>query len=265
MTFTTGWSYAIPDGYTMMDVFAVGGGSSGNSPRGDSKGYGICGGGGAGGYTRTATGIAVMPGQIIDIVIGSGGAAIAQSLVHQIANVGGASLVSRFGVNLITANGGTNLDQNNNNSTSSVVRGRNGGSGGGTGGYFYDGNDGTSINAYAQAGGSDGANGGDYNGIAAYRGGLGQGTTTRAWGAANGTLYSGGGGGAGGYYGSNGKYVIPCGAGGAGGGGHGSTKGGPGAANGIANTGGGGGGGAGGNSGGSAGAGGSGVVLIRLY
>lgn len=113
----------------------------------------------------------------------------------------------------------------------SSVSGGDGGSGGGSG---------------VCDGGSDGSDGGSF--ASNYKGGKGQGTSTREFGTSGATLYSGGGGG------GPGGATSPA-KGGAGGGGDGSsTKGDPG----EDNTGGGGGGGK--SSGGS---GGSGIVIIR--
>lgn len=140
--------------------------------------------------------------------------------------VGGSGGASRFGSYAAGAGGGGYCNLN--------VQGG-GGSGGSGGG--------------GRNGGSDGSAGsGGYAGN-------GQGTTTRAFGEASGTLYAGGGGG-GGH-----KYTNP-GSGGAGGGGRGNTDGT--AQSGTANTGGGGGGGGSyDTTTGTGGAGGAGIVLIR--
>lgn len=177
------------------------------------------GGGGGGGYTATHS---ALPNVNTDypVVIGAGGAV----------NSNG-SATSAFGV---SANGGE---------TGSSKDGGNGGSGGGVGSSSGAGGD----------GGSDGGNGTSKTGT----GGTGQGTTTRAFGELDGTLYAGGGGGC------SGAYNYDGGAGGAGGGGTGASGATFAGTSGTVNTGGGGGGGY--NNTGAAGSGGSGIVIIRNH
>lgn len=256
ITFTTSGSYAVPAGYSMIDVFCVGGGSGGSAGKTGSNSS--CGGGGGGGYTATIWNIAVSPGQVLDAVIGAGGAAKTPNRLAQVGNAGGASYISRAGTTLISANGGTNLTHNKSASGRHYC-GLDGGSGGGNGGYFYDGNDGEYVKYVAKSGGSDGREGDGVDSLT--YGGYGQGTITRAWGSSDGTLYAGGGGGGGGWYGNT---LITRGAGGAGGGGYGGTSGGSASGNGAANTGGGGGG-AGGGSAAVTGAGGTGVILLHIH
>lgn len=231
--------YVIPDGFTSADIFCVGGGGAGgNGYRYTSDAYQQGGGGGGGGYTATVYNISVAAGQVLNCVVGAGGAP--NGSLGGSGGTGGTTSVSRSGTVLCTANGGGggyNADSGN---------GGPGGSGGGTGGY----ND-LDSKPYIRAGEggkSDGNGNSHYN--------TGQGRTTRAFGEAGNTLYAGGGGGGGVTHGDPG-------AGGAGGGGAGSyNTGSPGGAN----TGGGGGGG-GGDLYGTAewgGSGGSGVILIRL-
>ena len=57
ISFTAGGSYTVPAGYTRMDLFAVGGGSSGNMAQTGTDYNNTAFGGGAGGYTKTVTGI----------------------------------------------------------------------------------------------------------------------------------------------------------------------------------------------------------------
>ena len=173
-------------------------------------------GGGGGGYTTTAPSIAIASGVQYPIVVGAGGNA---------GTDGGAS--AAFGA---TAHGGY--------STTSLYGGY-GGSGGGAG---------HNTTGVAGDGGSNGGNGGN---SASGGGGVGQGTTTREFGEASGTLYSGGGGGGG---------SADTGTGGAGGGGNGANYAGANATSGTVNTGGGGGGKAYQK---TAGTGGSGIVVIR--
>ena len=212
---------------TKVDIFAVGGGGGGGN--GNDGSYG--GQGGGGGFTATVKAKSLAKNVSYTVTIGAGGAA------H---TPGGAS---SFG-ELCTAQGGW--------------YGANGGDGGGAGGSG-GGVPGSTANTWAKraggAGGSDGSDGLTTNEIYTAVG-KGQGTTTRAFGDADGELYAGGGGG-GGTWGA--KSSGPGGAGGDGGGGNGNKfrmDGLPG----ETNTGGGGGGGGGHNAGG---AGGSGIVILR--
>lgn len=162
--------------------------------------------GGGGGYTKTEIVYDLQVGTEYEIIIGAGGAAGKSNTLDP----GGTS--SAFG---LSANGASGVD---------------GGSGGGGSGYGAYGNGGN--------GGSDGSDGTNDNG------GTGQGSTTREFGEADATLYSGGGGGERGHTSSaNGTN----GTGGEGGGGDCYCAG-------AANTGGG---------GGAEAAGGSGIVIIR--
>ena len=228
-------NYTIPAGFTSADIFCVGGGGGGGAGyRFTSNAYEQGGGGGGGGYTTTALNIGITAGQIMNCVIGNGGGQ--NTAINGPGGTGGTTSVSRGGIVLCTANGGKGGDG------AIGGYGGNGGSRGGSGGY----ND---LKSVINAGGNgykDGAGTGS------------QGYTTRAFGEAGNTLYSGGGGGGGVANGNPGN-------GGAGGGGAGGTPNGTGNA-GVANTGGGGGGGGGAVYGTAkaGGPGGSGVVLIRL-
>lgn len=260
-TFTASENYTIPTGYTKMDLFAVGGGASGNSGRG---------GGGGSGYTKTVKSITVSSGQTIAVTIGAGGARVVNGTNYEKKrNAGSASKVVRSGATLVEAAGGILMTKPG-ATYSDIYDGGAGGSGGGGAGVYV-----TASNKYnGYPGGSDGANGKALSDSSA---GVGQGTTTRAWGASNGTLYAGGGGGSGGKYTYGG--VGGTGGGGAGGrGGYYEDKsdfryyysGSPGVA-GTANTGGGGGGGgeridsSSNSKHGDGGAGGTGIVLMKLY
>lgn len=246
-TITSTQNYTIPAGYSIVDIFCVGGGGGGS---GGSK-Y-IAGGGGAGGYTKTVKGISVSSGQVLACTIGVGGAKGSGANTGSAAlrgGTGGATSVTRSGTTLCSASGGVGAYD---------IPGASGGSGGG---------EGCSDNAN-RTGYVGGSNGGNGNGTG--NGGKGQGTTTRAFGESSGTLYSGGGGGT--------VMSISSGAsGGSGGGGHGGGYSDNtisyGVSAGGSNTGGGGGGGggypssgaAGGASkGGDGGAGGSGIIILRL-
>lgn len=222
-TFTASQSYGVPFGYSKIDVFAVGAGGGGGLRSGGDYGAG-----GGGGYTATVRGATVSPGQTLQIIVGTGGAA---------GSTGGASYIA----GILTAQGGK---------PGAAADGGAGGSGGGGAGGAKD-SDGDPV--FPGQGGSDGADGqGGKRVRVEHKGGIGQGTTTKAWG--NGTLYSGGGGGS-----IWNSYNLSPGAGGSGGGGQGGYVDAGGiysAQPGTANTGGGGGG---------SSAGGSGIVLFRLY
>lgn len=169
-----------------IDVFLVGGGAGGRSVI--NNGFG--GGGGGGGYTKTVRNIGVATNTDYGVVVGGGGGNSAN---------GGETWFVGHGVGGGTTGG---------NGDSWMNSGGNGGSGGG-GGSSWDGG------RTPGDGGSDGGNGGKGN----YQVGYGQGSTTREFGEAGATLYSGGGGG--GACGSlAGANSWSEGAGGAGGGGH---------------------------------------------
>ena len=242
LTFTASGSYTIPTGYSKMDVFAVGGGSSGASN------------GGSGGYTASGS-LAITPGQTVNCIIGAGGIAYFSSSAWR-TSAGGQSYITLDNVKILTADGG---DINN------------GGSGGGARGFLnvHHGEDGDSdeLNGGRNGGdggadGSDGSIGSLVSGAPPTRNdpGKGQHTTTRAWGNPDGTLYAGGGGGCGD---RDSDWSANVGRGGAGGGGDGGVGS---AIPGTANTGGGGGGNPSLKSYQPAPAnGGSGIVLIHIY
>lgn len=209
-----------------VDIFAVGGGGSG-----EGLNYGrVTGGcGGGGGYTTTVRNVKLTAGTYYEIVVGAGGAG-------QYVKGGNTSFtVTASAEALCTADGG--------------MYGKQGSSLGGDGGSGGGGYSNTSGSYVAGNGGSDGSNG---TGPDA---GVGQGTTTKEFGEATGALYAGGGGTGQGVGGPS-TYGL----GGDGGGGDGgatSQAGKPG----EDNTGGGGGGGCNGTT--TGGAGGSGIVIIR--
>ncbi len=197
-----------------IDVFVVGGGGGGGTYSSASR----AGGGGGGGYTGTYLSVKLNANQSYLVTIGAGG--------NPGANGG---TTSAFDHSVFGGNTGGN--------SSTTAPGGNGGSGGGTGANT---NEGGGTN---KTGGSNGSNG------AGSAGGAGQGTTTREFGAVDGALYSGAGGG--------GCWDFISGSGGIGGGGKGAED--FAATAGAANTGGGG----GGRAGGAAAAGGSGICIIR--
>ncbi len=230
VTVTGTQNYIIPEGYTLADIFCVGGGGGGGRSSGSTSNMFAAGGaGGAGGFTNTAFNVLVNPGEVLNCIIGAGGAGSQNTYDG---GSGGATSVSRNGIVLCTADGG-------NGGSSKDGGGGRGGSNGGKGAYNdYDG-----YRRPAENGGSDGNPG--------------QGRTTRAFGESWNTLYGGAGGGGDCDYGLQGA----GGAGGGGAGGNGRNRG----NDGVVNTGGGGGGG-GGNAGvrGTGGNGASGIILIRL-
>lgn len=207
-TFTASGTFTVPSNVNTIDVFCVGGGG------GNTSKY-RCGGGG-GGYTAYKTKISVSAGTTYTVTIGAGGTA-------------GTGGTTSFG-SLVSATGGT----------SDTSSGGDGGSGGGSSMAA-----GHNANYFGLTGGSNGGNGGGLTDTSANKykyAGIGQGTTTRAFGESSGTLYAGGGGG------NNYSTYVGY-AGGSGGGGKGagtsytdSSKRVP-AVAGTANTGGGGGGG----------------------
>ncbi|WP_080664511.1 hypothetical protein [Enterocloster clostridioformis] len=178
-TITNTKNYTIPEGYTMADIFCVGGGGAGGI-QGLSNGENG-GGGGGGGYTATSLNIGITAGQVLNCSVGSGASS----------GRGGTTSVLRSGSILCTADGGY---------SAAKYVGANGGSRGGNGATYYysNGNGNPGTNGY-----SDGAEG--------------QGRTTRAFGEPGGTLYSGGGGGGGVGAVHFGPYSGGAGGGGAGG------------------------------------------------
>ncbi len=208
-TFTGSGIFTVPANVYAVNVFLVGGGGGGSD--GSSRSTSLAGHGGGGGFTKTYWNIGVTPGQKIQVSIGAGGPASTGT-----AGSGGNTSFGSYSA-AGGKQGGYWIEENYSG----------GGSGGGRSTFF-------GANYPAGVGGSNGSDGG----TASYAGGIGQHTTTRAFGESNGTLYAGGGGGGG----HGGDGVTIRGIGGAGGGGNGRdgwNAGSPGASN----TGGGGGGG----------------------
>lgn len=231
VVFTESTVWTVPDGVSTVDIFCVGGGGGAG---GSYDAYTAAstytqraGGGGGGGYTATQKSVSVTPGSALTVAVGAGGATGisywmdsnmnptscggSTSNVSDGSDGGASSVVDSSGTVLCTADGGkggkkvpyTTTDYSNGN----YRRGGAGGAGGsgGAGGYFQWRNSGSrSLYSKATSGGTDGSNGGDadalvdsssyYTGSGA-KGGTGQGTTTRAFGESDGTLYSTGGGG----------------------------------------------------------------------
>lgn len=232
----TSGTFKLTEASANVDVFVVGGGGGGiaigqgGSQKNNNTPYYFRGsGGGGGGYTSTATGITMSASTVYTATIGAGGATGTSST----AGDGGVSSIV-IGSTTYSANGGIK---------GAAANGGAGGSGGGGGG----------MSANGGAGGTDGSSGtdGEKSGSAytsGGTGGTGQGTTTRAFGDANGVLYATGGGGGGGYVAGSGRNWTQ----GAGGGD-------------TSNTGNGGKGGGAKEAGGAATAGASGVVIIRNH
>lgn len=215
--FTSSTIFTIPEGIRNIDIFCVGGGGGGGA--GDKIAPANAGGGGGAGYTTYQKAIPVAPGQQINIVVGAGGEGGKPS-IGNFGKDGGLSKVIINGQDYCIANGGSGA----------FGSGGKGGSGGGGAGRATGGASNPGGN-----GGSDGSNGF----VGYFPPGLGQGTTTKAFGEWSNTLYAGGGGG-----GGNGQTDNTWrGFGGAGGGGNGADVMGNSGSNGTAGTGGGGGGG----------------------
>ena len=158
--FTTSGVFTVPTGVYFVDVCLVGGGGAGGCS-------GIHAGGGGAGYVNNYYGIAVTPGQQINVSVGGGGTSFS-------GGVGANGGTSYFGAYAAGGGfGGTGGNRGGSPATSFYYHGGNGGSGGG--------------NPYTPgSGGSDGSDGGG-TGV---NFGIGQHSTTRAFG---GTLYAGGG------------------------------------------------------------------------
>ena len=171
----------------LVDIFAVGGGSSGCTgwSTGSSDSTLMAGGGGGGGYTKTTKNITIQGQYGYSISIGAGG--IGETVQRRGVVPGGNSTTPD-----ITATGGTYQVDNSNNWK--MTYGGNGGSGGGGGSYTTYQNAGISTGQ----GGTNGSNGTAANVKEGYTitpgaGGKGQGTTTREFGDLGATLYASGG------------------------------------------------------------------------
>lgn len=231
-------AWAVPTGWRKLKDCVVGGGGSG----------GAGGSGGGGGYVTNGAEKSVKPGQTFKVVVGKGGSATSSTSAY-----GNNGEASSFGSD--TANGGQGGA-----GYDTSVSGRNGGGNGGSGGGARASSSGTRVSYNGGNGGSNGTNGADSDTSTPlrYKGGVGQGTTTKAF--TTGTAYGPGGGGGTQYLSSSGRSGGTGGAVGGGNGGAGGESG----TNGTANSGGGGGGSGYSSSGTkSSGAGGSGVVIVR--
>lgn len=288
--FTSSGTFTVPANTSFIDVFCVGGGGGGNTGNSNVNAH-SGGGGGGGGYTATKKSVAVSSGQQYVVTVGNGdpgsnkdSSALSNSLSYSYSqlNRGG---TSSFG-NLVIAKGGFRGNCGATSSTYGFGEGGSGGSGGGDEcGISKPG-----ISSSWHQGGQDGSNFRYYDGeeywskthytiaeiealstdrkkVQSALDGYGQGTTTRAFGENNGTLYSSGGGGGATWYrapSEDQKGVGGYGGYGAGNGGDGSSSSSDGTS-GAANTGSGGGGGGSRQSRfvTSGGSGGSGIVIVR--
>ena len=186
-TFTSSTSISFSSRVSDYDVFCVGGGGSGCACVGmctDSAEANLAATGGAGGKTNTVKNV-TNDGNIIQIVIGSGGAAVTSS--HRTAtgssamhgeqgNPGGETYVQVGQTKICSAAGGEGgKGDSSSNFVPAQAEGANGGSGSGA-----------AIQNTPYSGGQNGGNGGgptDYFG-------QGQGTTTRPFGESSGIIYS---------------------------------------------------------------------------
>lgn len=235
VVFTESTTWTVPEGVSTVDIFCVGGGggAGGSFDRysqssSSSTYFQRYGGGGGGGYTTTQKSVEVAAGEELTIVVGAGGASgvsywydstmsptyggNSTNDVSDGSDGGSSSVVDENGTVLCTADGGKGGAKTPTTSTTfSNVTYRRGGAGGaggsgGAGGMFRGLMSGREMEGLATSGGTDGSDGGtaetlvDSAGTYANTGavgGTGQGTTTRAFGESNGTLYSTGGSGGG--------------------------------------------------------------------
>ena len=174
-------TWTVPNGVRFISAVLVGGGGGGGGNNGNS-GPGSSGGGGGG--LRWINNLVVTPGEVLNVVVGAGGAA---GTPYNHAYAGGSSYIKRGSTTLVTASGGgrglSNVD------TGSAVA--SGGSGSTIGGNIGGGNGGRGGPATTNSAGSGGGGAG------------GNGNPSQSDGTA-GTANTGGGGGAGGGYGNNG-------------------------------------------------------------
>jgi len=160
-TYTGSTSWTVPQGVTSISVTVVGGGGGGGG--GTEKGNGYGGGGGGGGAVSYGT-LAVSPGNVVSISVGSGGNGAGQSnLSPGGGDNGGGSSISCPGGS-VSAGGGKAGGRWGGGAGGS---GGSAGSGGGTGGGDHDsGSGGKGGNSYGNGGGagqqngSNGTNGG---------------------------------------------------------------------------------------------------------
>lgn len=189
-TITESGIWIVPEGVSLIDVFLVGGGGGGAGSTYGANAYYAGGGGGGGGHTKTVLNIAVTEGQQIKTIIGYGGegGVPVNSFTGNNGTDGG---TTSFGI--YSADGGKSPNMIPSNKTTSG----DGGSGGGQGGEV-SGSTGVLNKECGGNGGTDGSNGYVNNHMShAYAQtssfGIGQQTTTRAFGENEGLIYACGG------------------------------------------------------------------------
>ena len=209
VVFTASTEWTVPEGVTSIDIFCVGGGGGAGGFYSwlnlNINASTFCtGGAGGGGYTNTLLQVPVTPYEKLTIAVGSKGIVgdhydyeVSEKMHYgtvknpndiKSGTSGGKSTVYRGSVLLLSANGGYSGTRG---TSTTYGAGGKGGSGGARGMKQKM----TSTGIYTETGGgyagTDGGDAEDYNGNKLAKG---QGTTTRAFGEANGTIYSEGGG-----------------------------------------------------------------------
>jgi hypothetical protein len=149
--FNSSTTWTVPPGVTSIVVEGWGGGGGGGGS-GAFFGTGRGGGGGGGAYSKAT--ISVSPGQILNIIVGSGGIGGNNAIGEN----GGGSRVVRGGTELISANGG--IGGQRGSALFNTVNGT-GGNGGSGAGSTPGGNGGNGTSNFGgSGGGSGGGNGG---------------------------------------------------------------------------------------------------------
>lgn len=209
VVFTASTEWTVPEGVTSIDIFCVGGGGGAggfyNWQNFNINASTLCtGGAGGGGYTSTLLQVPVIPYEKLTIAVGNKGVVgdhydyeVSEKIHYgtvknptdiKAGTSGGKSTVHRGATLLLSANGGYSGTKA---TSTSYGAGGKGGSGGSRGMKQQL----TSTGRYTETGGgyrgTDGGDAEDYDGNKLAKG---QGTTTRAFGEANGTRYSDGGG-----------------------------------------------------------------------
>jgi hypothetical protein len=185
--FASSTTWTVPCGVNSITIYAWGAGGAGGGAKSG-------GGGGGGGGAYSTTIVAVSPGDLLTITVGTGGTGVSNGN----GNSGGQTTIVRSAVNLLTANGG-----------SGGFVGSSGGNGaggaGGSAGTWAGGNGGTSTGNGAGGGGGAGSASAGGNGANAVTGAAGTGSYTGGSGGAYingngdgnpGNIRAGGGGGA---------------------------------------------------------------------
>ena len=190
---------AFSNRVTSADVFGVGGGGSGG--RSSNTTYPSA-TGGAGGKTKTVTGLDVR--DVFAIIVGSGGAAVTGSGQPASAGKAGGTTVVKTvaGETVLSCAGG---EGGKATVSQTGIAGASGGSGSGAAiGQWYEENyNGKGFDAGAS--GFDGSSGGNVHYSNTHYGGSGQGTTTRAFGEPDGELFASAGASVGSY---GGTYTV---------------------------------------------------------